>query len=167
MSGCFTWWRQKQHSLSPASSHHTYTGISSSLLFKRLSNSGQRQLETPLSTVDSSGAVGPKAACTLGSQGPVYKALSPPPPVFLHSFVTWTLWPQSELCQVMSQLLYLIIGMSSMWDRPRQTANVGYACLLSKAIWIQLGLSEVKLCQVETLFEVDQFHISDSDLRTD
>lgn len=33
-----------------------------------------RQLETPLSTVDSSEVVGPKAACTLGSVG--YEALS-------------------------------------------------------------------------------------------
>lgn len=35
-----------------------------------------RQLETPLSTVDSSEVVGPKAACTLGSVGLGYEALS-------------------------------------------------------------------------------------------
>lgn len=38
-----------------------------------------RQLETPLSTVDSSEGVGPKAACTLGSAELGYKA----PPLLL------------------------------------------------------------------------------------
>lgn len=68
---------------------NTFSSLLLSLAMRRISSrlswSGSqiqgRQLETPLSTVDSSEVVGPKAARTLGSVGFGYKA---PPVLILH-----------------------------------------------------------------------------------
>ncbi len=85
---------------SSVSSHRSQYGGSPAVAARADSQIQARQLETPLSTVDSSEVVGPKAARTLGSVGLGYKA---PPVLILH--LGSLLYEPSDLNQnLMSQL---------------------------------------------------------------
>lgn len=68
-----------------------------------------RQLETPLSTVDSSEGVGPKAARTLGSVRPGYKA----PSVFILHLYLLSHEPYDLNLNFMSQLIGIDKWMQS------------------------------------------------------